>query len=120
LKRSAWSSSSCRCRFDGRIPAAAENDGKVLRFRFSPRDPKVWSYVLRSTFPGLDGRSGSFKAVAPPLARTARPSVRHPSWWTDDQDPAQAEEGDAGARTVSRWREDFLRDFAERLRRTIP
>src|SRR5262249_31385357 len=30
--------------FDGRIPAVATNDGQILRFRFSPRDAKVWPY----------------------------------------------------------------------------
>jgi hypothetical protein len=109
---------AARMIFDGRIPAVAENDGRVLRFRFSPRDPKVWTYVIRSGFAGLDGKSGSFTAVRPPAARAAQPSQRHPNWWTDDQDPALAEDGHAGARTVSRWREQFLRDFAERLTRT--
>jgi hypothetical protein len=36
----------------------------------------------------------------------------------DSQDPAMAEDGHAGARTVSRWRDQVLRDFAERLTRT--
>ena len=108
---------TARMIFDGRIPAVAENDGRVLRFRFSPRDPKVWSYVIRSSFAGLDGRSGSFTAKGAPPARTSQPSVRHPNWWTDDQDPAEADDGQPGARTVSRWREQFLADFAARLRR---
>ena len=106
---------SVRVIFDARIPAVAENEGHVLRFRISPRDPKVWPYVIRSSFAGLDGKSGSFRAVPPPVERTARPSPRHPDWWTDDQDPAVAEDGHAGARTVSRWRGQFRRDFAERL-----
>jgi hypothetical protein len=108
---------SARMIFDGRIGVVAANDGKVLRVRFSPRDAKVWSYVIRSSVRGLDGQSGSFTAVPPPLARRVRPSARHPQWWIDDQNPAMAEEGHAGARTVSRWREQFLGDFAARLRR---
>jgi hypothetical protein len=36
----------------------------VLRFRFSPRDAKVWQYVMRSDAPALDGRSGAFTAIA--------------------------------------------------------
>lgn len=104
--------------FDGRIPAVAVRDGEVLRFRFSPRDAKVWPYVLRSSFPALDGQSGRFTATAPPPARTARSSTRHPRWWTDDPNPAAAEGVHAGAKSVSRWREEFLRDFADRLRRT--
>jgi hypothetical protein len=103
---------------DGRIPAVGVRDGNVLRFRFSPRDAKVWPYVIRSSLPALEGRAGRFTATAPPPERTARVSTRHPHWWTDDPDPAAAEGVHAGARTVSRWREEFLRDFAERLRRT--
>jgi hypothetical protein len=108
---------SARMIFDGRIGAVAANDGKVLRVRFSPRDAKVWSYVIRSSVRGLDGQSGSFTAAPPPLARRVRPSARHPQWWIDDQNPAMAEEGHAGARAVSRWLEQFLGDFAARLRR---
>ena len=103
---------------DNRVPAPAQNDGRVLRFRFSPRDVKIWHYVIRSTFPAMDGQQGSFTAVAPPAARTARPSSRHPHWWTDDPAPKALEGIHAGAKSVSRWREEFLRDFAERLNRT--
>jgi hypothetical protein len=109
---------SARMIFDGRIPAVAVREGNSLRFRFSPRDAKVWPYVIRSTSPALDGRSGSFRAELPPIARTATASKRHPQWWIDDPDPAAAEGVHAGARSVSRWRAEFLRDFAERLRRT--
>jgi hypothetical protein len=78
---------------------------------------KVWSYVIRSTFAAMDRQSGSFTAVPPSATRTARPSSRHPHWWTDDPDPRALEGVHAGAKSVSRWREEFLRDFAERLNR---
>jgi len=103
--------------FDGRIPAPAVRDDQVLRFRFSPRDAKVWPYVIRSDSPALDGQSGKFTAVPPPTARTSRPSPSHPNWWTDDPDPAAAEGPHAGAKSVSQWREAFLNDFAARLLR---
>jgi hypothetical protein len=108
---------SARAIFDGRISAAATNDGRRLRFRFAPRDAKVWPYVIRSDFAGLDGWSGQFTAVPPPLERTRRPSAVHPNWWIDDPDPAAAEGIHPGARRVSVWREQFLHDFAERLLR---
>jgi hypothetical protein len=111
---------STRMIFDERIPAVAQHEGEMLRFRFSPRDAKVWPYAIRSSFAALDGQSGRFAAVAPPAERAARPSARHPNWWTDDPDPAAAEGVHAGAKSVSRWREEFLGDFAERLRRTLP
>jgi hypothetical protein len=89
--------------FDGRVPVAAAREGDQVRFRFSPRDAKVWRY---------DG--GEFTA-APPKSTT--PSTVHPNWWTDNQDPAVAEGPHAGAKTVSRFRTDFLADFARRLDR---
>jgi Protein of unknown function (DUF1593) len=106
-----------RVLFDGRVPAETVNDGRVLRFRFSPRDAKVWTYRIDSNFAGIDGQSGKFTAVAPPAARTRRPSKTHPNWWIDDPDPAAAEGAHPGARNVNRWRVDFLRDFAARLLR---
>jgi len=104
--------------FDGRIPAAGVNDGRLVRFRFSPRDAKVWPYVIRSDVPGLDGLSGAFTATPPAAGRTRIASTRHPHWWIDDPDPAAAEGPQAGAKHVSRWREAFLGDFAVRLART--
>ena len=79
----------------------------MLRFRFSPRDAKVWPYVIRSDVAGLDGQSGAFTAVPPPAARTGRPSAVHPNWWIDDPDPSAAEGVHPGAKSVSRWREDY-------------
>ncbi len=109
---------SARMIVDGRIPAVGAREGDVLRFRFSPRDAKVWPYVIRSDMPALDGQSGRFTAAPPPLARTSLPSATHPHWWIDDPDPAAAEGIHPGAKHVNRWREQFLGDFAARLKRT--
>ncbi len=84
-------------------------EGNILRFRFSPRDAKLWSFVIHSDFAGLDGQSGRFTAVPPPIVRTRTPSASHPRWWTDNPDSAAAEGVHPGAKSVNRWREDFLR-----------
>ena len=106
-----------RVMFDNRVPVPVVNDGRVLRFRFSPRDAKVWVYKIQSDFPALDGTSSKFTAVPPPAERTSRPSSTHPNWWIDDPDPAAAEGIHPGAKHVNRWREAFLRDFADRAAR---
>jgi hypothetical protein len=104
--------------FDGGIPASpGKNEGQVLRFRFSPRDAKVWSYEIKSDFAGLDGKTGKFTAVPPPIERTSKPSAAHPNWWVDDPDPETAEGVHPGAKSVNQWREDSLKDFAERMER---
>lgn len=91
--------------------------GGSVRFRFSPKDPKTYAYVIRSNVPALGGQSGELTSFVPPPEAARRPSARHPNWWTDDSAAEWAEGHHIGAKTVSRWREDLLRDFAERTRR---
>jgi hypothetical protein len=90
---------------------------RAVRFRFSPKDPTTYRYTIRSNAPGLEGKTGEITAVPPSPESATRPSSRWPNWWTDDPSPDLAEGPHLGARTVSRWREDFLRDFAERMLR---
>jgi hypothetical protein len=42
-----------------------------------------------------------------------------PRWWVDDPNPAWVEKDRPGAKTVNRWREDYLRDFERRLDRCL-
>jgi hypothetical protein len=92
-------------------------DDGVLRFRFSPKDAKTWSYVVKSDAPALDGRTGAFTSFPPSPENARQPSARHPNWWTDDPSPDASEGPHIGAKTVSQWREAFLRDFAARMER---
>ena len=105
--------------FDKRIPAHGVLDGHTLRFRFSPRDAKVWPYVIESDFPALHGQSGSFTAELPPVEKTKPASTTHPNWWIDDPSPETTEGIHCGAKTVNRWRVNFLRDFAVRMDRCV-
>ncbi len=102
-----------KVKFDNRISAVAAAEGGVLRFRFSPRDAKVWPYVIE----GAQRLEGQFTAVLPALTKARRIDATHPNWWIDDPDPAAAEGVHMGAKHVSRWREEFLRDFAARMMR---
>jgi hypothetical protein len=42
-----------------------------------------------------------------------------PNYWTDDPNPALREGDRAGARTVNKWRADYLRDWQMRMARTL-
>jgi len=99
-----------------RFPGHRDADG-AWRFLFSPKRSKRWSYRIVSDHPALDGRSGGFTSVDPDPSRADSPSRHHPDWWTDDPSPDAREAGHPGARTVSRWRSEFLTDFARRLDR---
>lgn len=94
-----------------------KDEAGAWHFLFSPKEAKTWSYAIKSTHPGLDGLTGGFTSVWPTPAQAAKPSTRFPNWWTDDPDPSVAEGVHHGAKTVSKWREDFLRDFAARMMR---
>ncbi|MCX6950676.1 MAG: DUF1593 domain-containing protein [Verrucomicrobia bacterium] len=98
------------------FPGFRTDDG-AWHFLFSPKDARLFSYQLASNLPGLDGQAGSFTSVLPDPARAQAPSELYPHWWTDDPDPRWREGNEQGAKTVSRWRADFLRDFAARLAR---
>ena len=98
------------------LVGAVDGTGAV-RFRFCPKDAKTYRYTIRSNAPALDGRTGEITAVLPAPAAALHPDPARPNWWTDDPSPAVAEGVHQGARTVSQWREEFLRDFAQRLER---
>jgi len=93
------------------------DDSGAWHFIFSPKDAKTWSYQIKSNHPGLDGQSGSLTSRMPLPERLNQPSALYPNWWTDDPNPAVAEAGQPGTKHISRWRREFLRDFAARMLR---
>ncbi len=98
------------------LPGYAPGDG-TMRFRFCPKAAKHYDFAIRAKVPTLDGRTGGVTAFVPPPEMAQRPSPQLTNWWTDDPSKNLAEGQHIGAKTVSRWREDFLRDFAARMRR---
>lgn len=94
----------------------ASGDG-TMRFRFCPKAASTYRFTIRSNVPALDGKMGGIRAVAPNAETSQRAGSRFPNWWTDDPAPESAEGQHLGAKTVSRWREAFLRDFAAHMAR---
>ena len=89
----------------------------AVRFRFSPKSVQTWNYKIHSNVPTLDGQTGDMASCLPSPDAAKNPSAQHPNWWTDNPASEFAEGDHIGAKTVSQWREDFLRDFAERMQR---
>lgn len=98
------------------FPGSLGDDG-AWHFLFSPKESKTWFYSLSSNHPGLHGQAGSFTSIAPRPEISMRPSSKYANWWTDDPDPQWAEGAHFGAKTISRWRPEFLDDFARRMLR---
>lgn len=98
------------------FPGFADDTG-AWHFFFSPKQAKTWNYTIKSTIQKLDNQTGGFTSFWPQPEQAVRPSSRYPNWWTDNPDPSVAEGVHQGAKTVSRWREEFLGDFAQRMLR---
>ena len=98
------------------IPGFVDATG-ALRFRFSPKTAKTWSYTIHSDVKPLDGQRGGLTSFLTPAEFAQRPTSRAPNWWTDNPTPDLAHGSQQGAKTISRWREAYLRDFAARMQR---
>ncbi|CAM3794439.1 hypothetical protein VA7868_03110 [Vibrio aerogenes CECT 7868] len=92
-------------------------NGEAMCFRCCPKKATLNHYSVESEIPELNGQTGSFTSFQPPAERSTEPSPRYPDWWTDNPDPQLAEGEHQGAKTVSRWRHEFLEDFAASMRR---
>lgn len=86
-------------------------------FRFSPKAAKIFTYSLQSNVATLDGKTGAITATPTPIDAASRPDAHWPNWWVDNPAPEFSEGPHIGAKTVSRWRKDYLSDFAQRMRR---
>jgi hypothetical protein len=71
-------------------------------------DTPSYAYLLRGTpdDPTKDSWGGRF------IKKKGRPD-----WWLDDTDPAVAEGRRYGAKTVNKWRQNYLRDWQRRMDR---
>jgi len=93
--------------------------GGKIRFMFSAKSPKEFKFAIKSNDASLDGITGGITAYLPPEENRLHPDSGYPNWWTDDPARDMAEGDHIGARTVSRWREEFLKDFEMRMDRCI-
>lgn len=91
-----------------------------VRFRFCPKAAKTYTFRMESALRSIDGRTGHLLVTLPDQAHASQPDASLPHWWTDLPDPHWAEGPHWGAKTVNRWRREFLSDFARRADRLSP
>ena len=98
------------------LPGERNGDGSFV-FRFCPKSAKAYRFQVKYSDSKLRDVAGGITVHAPDLKQTAIPGQSLPNWWTDDLSAKHAEGTHHGAKTVSRWRADYLLDFANRMRR---
>ena len=82
-----------------------------------PKETGDFAFTLRSNIGEIDGLTGTLRALAEIPA--TRENGNLTNWWSDDLAAEHSEGPHCGAKTVSRWRVDFLKDFAERFDRCL-
>ncbi|SMF65396.1 Protein of unknown function [Alteromonadaceae bacterium Bs31] len=90
-------------------------ENNKVHFRFCPKAAKKFEYTLESNDASLNGAKGSLTAVATQPDQAI--DNNWPNWWVDNPAPEFKEGPHIGAKTVNRWRKDYLSDFAQRMAR---
>lgn len=92
-------------------------DDNTIRFRFCAKAAQAYSFTVNGNMGSLDSLKGGITALPPSPNLAKEPAEKFTNWWTDNPSPELAEGPHHGAKTVSRWREAFLKDFAARMDR---
>lgn len=87
------------------------------KVRFMPKRTGRWSYITKSKMQELNGLTGEFTCVEESEEGRRAGTENLPNWWSDVLDIELAEQEHKGAKTVSMWRENFLKDFEKRMDR---
>lgn len=88
------------------------------KVRFMPKSTGIWSYTTKSEIVELNRQSGKFTCVEETEEGRTQKCKRYPNWWSDILDEQYSEQEHKGAKTVNKWREQFLRDFQHRFDRS--
>jgi hypothetical protein len=87
----------------------------IYGVRYSSKTPEICTYVTASKIPDLDDQRGQFVSVAPwPGKPGPDDFILGKNWYTDRPEPQVFFGIQQGARTVSKHREAFLTDWAQR------
>ncbi|MCK0190296.1 nucleoside hydrolase-like domain-containing protein [Arenibacter sp. F20364] len=83
--------------------------------RYSSKKPETGSYVTKSAIPELDAQKGQYVSITPWPGKTNSTDYPvGPHWYSDKLEPELFLGDQQGAKTVSKHRKAFLRDWAKR------
>ncbi|MGA9651046.1 nucleoside hydrolase-like domain-containing protein, partial [Pedobacter sp.] len=83
--------------------------------RYSSKKPETGSYKIKSNIKELDGQSGNYVSVSPWPGKPNEDDFKVGAHWYSDRDKPELFLGDQqGARTISKYRSEFLMDWAKR------
>ena len=87
----------------------------VYAVRYSPKQVEVATYTTSSAISGLDGQTGTYVSTVPwPGKPGLDDYILGSNWYGDRAEPELFLGTQQGARTVSKYREEFLMDWAKR------
>ena len=87
----------------------------IFKVRFAPKRIGNWKYVVNCPAKDLQGQTGEFVSANPWPGAENPQNVALNNWWSDRTDSDLYLGQYQGAKTVSKWREDFLSDWAKRF-----
>lgn len=100
---------------DRDIPGFVVKDTVI--FLFSPKYAGKFRYRISSNIPELRNKMGTITVYPTPETNKLHPDPNLPNWWTDNPSEELKEEEHIGAKTINKWRVDYLNDFAKRMDR---
>lgn len=83
--------------------------------RFVPKRADAWTYSIHCTASDLNGKTGEFISVNPWPGKEHPANILLNNWQSDKPEADSYLDQYQGAKTVSKWREAFLQDWAKRL-----
>ena len=87
----------------------------IYGVRYSSKKPEVSSYTIRSKIKELNGQKGEYTSTAPwPGKPNKDDYLLGKNWFGDLPNPEYFLEGQQGAKTISKYRQEYLTDWAKR------
>ncbi len=87
----------------------------IYGVRYSSKKPETCKYTTYSAIPELDGQKGQLVSITPWPGKPSPDDYKlGNNWYGDRQEPELFMGVQQGARTVAKYREEFLMDWAKR------